>query len=278
MSDAPAASPDREEAARDSANWARPVGRLNVQTVPDGALGLNMHGRHVQGPMQGFGPLWRKTYRVRLEGASIGARELIGVWKARFPEFQPRENRFFPSLVGIKPGELIFIDAHLPIWPGVLGGMPVSAGVMVLYSDDESFTVMTPAGLPEAGWNTFSAHPDEDGVTVAQVQSMARTSDPIFELGFRMVGGARQQEKIWAHVLTSLAAHFGVEATVKTELECLDRSLQWSRAGNVWHNAIVRTVLYKLAAPGRWLLRLLNPKRAKSAAPASPSEPGPSNV
>jgi len=31
--------------------------------------------------------------------------------------------------------------------------MPVAAGVMILYADDLSFTVMTPEGFPEAGGN-----------------------------------------------------------------------------------------------------------------------------
>jgi hypothetical protein len=155
---------------------------------------------------------------------------------------------------GIKPGEILFIDAMLPAWPGSRWGFPVSAGVMVLYADEEMFTVMTPAGFPEAGWNTFSAY-DDDGVTVAQVQSLARTNDPIYEFGFRFVGGARQQEKIWAAVLTSLGAHFGVSEAVQTDFNSLDNRLQWLGVKNVWHNAIIRTVLYKLAAPLRWLKR-----------------------
>ena len=37
------------------------------------------------------------------------------------------------------------------------GGMKLSTGVMVLYADDESFTLMTPQGHMFAGWITFSA-------------------------------------------------------------------------------------------------------------------------
>ena len=117
-----------------------------------------------------------------------------------------------------------------------------------------AFTVMTAEGLPEAGWNTFSAY-DDEGVTVVQVQSLARTNDPIYEFGFRFIGGARQQEKIWAAVLTALAGHLGVSGRVETDFSSLDNSLQWSGVKNVWHNAIIRTVLYKLAAPLRWLKR-----------------------
>jgi hypothetical protein len=58
-------------------------------------------------------------------------------------------------------------------------------------------------------------------------------------------------------VLTNLAAHFGVAGQVQTELTCLDTSLQWSQTKNVWHNAIIRTFVYQLGAPFRWLARKL---------------------
>ena len=35
--------------------------------------------------------------------------------------------------------------------------MPLSTGVLVLYADDESFTLMTPQGHVFAGWITFSS-------------------------------------------------------------------------------------------------------------------------
>ncbi len=246
-------TPPSEHNRSEADHWARPIDRLKVSDVPTGALSLNVNGREVVSPLQGFGPLWQKTYRVRLAGANVSPQDVMRVWKEHFPEFQPAENRFFPTMAGVKPGEVLFIDAQLPAWPGSRWGFPVSAGVMVLYADDEMFTVMTPAGFPEAGWNTFSAYA-EDGATVAQVQSLSRTNDPIYEFGFRFFGGAAQQEKIWASVLTAVAARFDVTGSVQTDLSCLDSSLQWSQAKNVWHNAIIRTFFYKLAAPLRWLV------------------------
>jgi hypothetical protein len=234
--------------------WAKPIDRMKVGQVPTGATNLNIDGREVMSPMQGFGPLWQKTYRVRLAGANVTPQQVVQVWKERFPEFQPADNRFIPALAGVQPGEVLFISATVPTIPGLKVGIPVSAGVMVLYADDEMFTVMTPAGFPEAGWNTFSAF-EEDGVTVAQVQSMGRSNDPIYEFGFRFMGGARHQEETWAHVLTSLAKHFGVHGTVTTQLNCLDSKLQWGQARNVFQNAMIHTMLYKLAAPFRWLRR-----------------------
>jgi hypothetical protein len=244
--------PAENPSERERANWAQPVDRLKVSSVPAGAANINVDGREVMSPMQGFGALWQKTYRVRLAGANVTPQTVMQVWKENFPKFQPPENRFYPPLVGVKPGELLFIEAMLPAWPGSKWGFPISAGVMVLYADEEMFTVMTPAGFPEAGWNTFSAY-DDEGVTVAQVQSLARANDPIYEFGFRFIGGAAQQEKIWASVLTSLAAHFGVTGQVQTDVSCVDSSLQWSHATNVWHNAIIRTFFYNLGAPFRWV-------------------------
>src|SRR5215212_9238893 len=230
---------------RDAAYWAKRVERLEVSEVPAGAANVNVQGRHEVGALQGFGKLWQKTYRVRLTGIETTPEEVVKVWKEHFPEFQPPNSRFYPSMAGVAPGEVLFISASV-------GGMPVYTGVRVIYADDESFTVMTPEGHPESGWNTFSAFQDDDGTTVAQIQSLARANDPIYEMGFRIVGST-QQERIWTHVLKSLAAHFGVNEPVTLEKACVDPKLQWSQVMNVWQNAGARSMLYTMAAPIRWI-------------------------
>jgi hypothetical protein len=40
---------------RDTAFWAEPVETLMVSEVPAGAVNLNVAGRRVVGPLQGFG-------------------------------------------------------------------------------------------------------------------------------------------------------------------------------------------------------------------------------
>ncbi len=230
----------------DAGNWARPVERLTVSDVPSAALNLNVDGRQTLSPLKGFGQLWQKTYHVRLSGVTASPAEVVAVWKERFPEFQPKENRFYPSVAGVKPGEVVLINAMTP-------GGPVSTGVMVMYSDDESFTLMTPEGHPESGWVTFSAY-ESEGCTVAQVQSLARANDPFYEIAFRLVG-SRLQESIWRHMLTTLAQHYGVRTTVDLVKVCIDPRLQWSEAGNLRHNAQIRTFLYTLASPVTRLVR-----------------------
>lgn len=102
---------------------------------------------------------------------------------------------------------------------------------------------MTPEGHPEAGFNTFSAY-DQEGTTVVQIQSLARAADLIYEFGFRYMGGAKQQERIWKYVLSHLAEHFGVVGAIFIEKSCIDSHPQWRHAKNIWKNAMVRTILY----------------------------------
>jgi hypothetical protein len=238
--------------------WARPVTTLSVAAVPPGAVNLNVEGRPVVGPLQGFGPLWQKTFRVRLPGVAATPAEVIRLWKEHFPEFLPPTSRFYPSITGVQPGEVVLINA-------AVSGLPVYTGVLVLYADDESFTLMTAKGLPEAGWNTFSAAV-EDGCTVAQIQTMARANDPLYEIGFRLFG-SREQDQIWTHMLTALAARYGVSGQVSLYKTCLDPALQWSRVGNVRHNAALRSMVYlamtPLRAGGAGASRLL--RRARPA-------------
>ena len=234
----PSAEPE-EKNSRENAHWAHPVSRLKVGDVPAGAINLNVEGRQVVGPLQGFGQLWQKTYQVWLRGVNVTPQELVRFWKENLPNLMPSNSRFYPSFSGVKPGEVVLINATLP---GIPGGMPVSTGVLILYADEEAFTVMTPQGHPESGFNTFSAY-EEDGVTVAQIQSLARANDPIFEFGFRFMGGAAQQEKIWHHVLTAIAAHYGVTGQVQMQKTCVDPKLQWSQAKNIWQNSVLRTTI-----------------------------------
>jgi hypothetical protein len=71
-----------------------------------------------------------------------------------------------------------------------------------------------------------------------------RANDPLFEFGFRYMGGSAQQERIWQHVLTALATHYGLVGQVKVQKTLVDPKLQWSEAKNLWHNSVIRTTLY----------------------------------
>jgi hypothetical protein len=236
-----------ESTQRDGDAWAKPVEHLEVAGVEPGAKGINVAGRRPTSPIQGFGRMWQKSYRVRLEGAQASPAEVVAVWKRDFPTFWPKGNRFFAPLAGIQPGEVAVIDLSMP------GRLKLSTGVLVMYADDESFTLMTPQGHMFAGWITFSAF-QQDGVTVAQAQVLMRTSDPLYEVGMTL-GGHRQEDRHWEHTLRSLASAFGVDGEVSTETLCVDKRRQWSNAGNVWHNAGIRSGMFTAMAPMRLAAR-----------------------
>jgi hypothetical protein len=245
------ASLDNEHASvevkpRDAAYWAQQASTLRVSHVPTGALNLNVEGRLAVGPLQGFGRMWQKTYRVSLKGASVQPLEVIKTWKEHFPRFWPKGNYFYQPLVGIAPGEVALISLSM--------GVRLSTGVMVLYADEESFTLMTPVGHPFSAWITFSAY-KEDECTVVQIQALLRPSDPIYELLFSL-GASKKEDSFWQQTIKALATHFEVlEPKVETKAVCLDPKLQWSQTGNIWHNAGARTVIYRMLTPVHWVFK-----------------------
>ncbi len=238
---------------RDEANWAKPIAELDVKEefVPTDGINLNVEGWQVTGPIQGFGRMWRKRHWVELTGASVTPAEVVRTWKEHFGEFWPKGNRFFGPLTGIAPGEVAVLNLNLM----VPGGTKLSTGVLVMYADEESFTLMTPQGHIFAGWITFSAHV-ENGVTVAQAEILMRPSDPFYEVGMTLFGH-RTENRFWEQTLSNLAAHFGVQTKAKTTVECVDRRFQWRRVTNVWHNAAIRTGVYLASTPVRRVGRLL---------------------
>jgi hypothetical protein len=218
---------------RDEASWARKVDRLEVDQR-DGVRGTNVAGRRLMGPVQGFGKMWQKTYRMKA-GSQIAPEHAIAVWKEHFPEFWPKGNRFAGALTGINPGDVALLDLAIG------GGVKLSTGVFVLYADHESFTLMTPQGHMFAGWITFSSE-KEGEETIIQAQVLMRANDPLYEAGMIM-GGHAKEDKFWAATLTALGQRLGVpDPKVHTTTTCVDSKRQWRHARNIWHNSAVRSV------------------------------------
>ena len=236
-------------ASRDAANWARPVDRLSAAGVA-GAKDDAVTGKRVSGPLQGFGQLWQKTFSVRLDGIDTTPEAVVATWKAHFPEFWPKGQRFYAPLSGIAPGEVALLEIQ-PV-PGA--PVKLSTGVLVLYADDELFTFMTPEGHTLSAWITFSARSD-DGVVVAQAQALERPSDPFDDLAYKL-GGNRQNNKFWEATLRNLAIMVGVPVPVVTvQIACIDGRRQWRYWRNVRNSATLRSARRTMTAPARWITR-----------------------
>ena len=244
--------PTSQQPSRDATYWAKPVDGLRVGDISSEATNLNVEGRHLSGPMTGFGQMWQKTYRIRLTGADVTPEQVIKGWKENFPKYWPEGNHFYGD-PGIVPGQVAVLNLAGPGGLTAPGGGPlISTGIMVIYADDESFSFMTPQGHMFAGMITFSAE-TEDAVTIAQVQALIRASDPIYELGCRLGVVHKNEDAFWKGTLTNLAASFGVQGqAVSQKTTLVDPKMQLGQTGNVWHNAAIRTGLYIAATPVRW--------------------------
>jgi hypothetical protein len=227
--------------------WAEPVDRLSVPDLPIEAINLNVEGRRPTGPMKGFGPLWLRTYDIRLAHATVAPAEVVQAWKEHFGSFWPPGSTFHGVDRPIEAGDVGVLNLAGPM------GMTIATGVLVIYADEESFCFLSVEGHMFGGMITFGAY-EEDGTTVAQVRAMLRSSDPVYEMGQRMGFAVRAEDQFWQGALTNLAAHFGVEGeAVRQEAILLDPRFRWSKVTNLWYNAAIRTTLH---LPVRWIRRL----------------------
>ncbi|MDW7709946.1 MAG: STAS domain-containing protein [Deferrisomatales bacterium] len=220
--------------------WAVALGRARPGHPAQGFSQANVEGRRVQGPLQGFGQLWHKTYRTRLSGVTVSPGEVGRVFREHLGELWPEGNQLYLPPPGVVPGAVGAIHLRMP------GGVPLDTGVRVLHADAASFTLATLEGHLQAGWITFGAY-DTGDCTAAQVQSLGRTGDPLYELGFRLFGHA-QQEHFWGATLAALGSRLGVAVRVEAVKDLLDPGLNWAAAPNLWRNAGLRTGLQAAAA------------------------------
>jgi hypothetical protein len=243
-------------------SWSRKMARLATVTpqppsgdaeskvtardkLPPDALPIDVEDARLAPPGDGFGQLWRKRYRVRLDGVDLSPHEAIHAWKARYGEFWPSGNQFYRPLAGLEPGQVALSDLEMP------AGTRLATAVVVEDADATSFRFGTAQGHTFAGEITFSAI-DEDGTTIARIEILMRASDPIFELGM-ILGGHRREDEFWFDTLRNLAAHFGASDTPEVRAERLDRHRQWRHATNIIHNSYIRTGIAVATRPFRRL-------------------------
>lgn len=81
--------------------------------------------------------------------------------------------------------------------------------VRVAHRDDNSLTLATMAGHPEAGRITFGSYRNVDGDVVFHVRSRARSASTVQRLGFVAVGEAMQTD-VWCGFVDRLAAMLDV--------------------------------------------------------------------
>ena len=230
---------------------------LRVNDMPADALTINIEGREIHSPREGFGRLWHKVYQLRFDEPGPDPAFAMREWRAHFSEFWPPGNDMYTPLIGIQPGEVTAINLGLP------GVVALSTGMYVADVTERSFTLLTAEGHLLAGSITFSALKDGDDHTILQIDVLMRGGDPLYELGL-ILSGQRQEDRFWAYTLHRLAEHFGSHGRIRGRRTCLDRKRQWRYAGNVRQNALIRTTLYNATAPLRRLISRVVPARKET--------------
>ena len=217
--------------------WAKSVDHQSLASIPEGVMNINVAGRRPSSPVHGFGRFWDKRYRLRLDDTDLEPRQIISLWRAEFPDFWPKGNRLFTSgNSSIAPGTAALLNLALP------GGLVMATGIMVIYTDETSFSFMAIEGHILSGWITFSCF-RENGATIIQVHPLFRTGDPLIELGFRL-GGAAQEDRFWHETLGNLARRLGTHGAIEQQSVLIDSHFQWKRFTNLRYSAAIRSSLY----------------------------------
>jgi len=234
-------------------NWSSRIGPLIVEGhPPNGTINLNVNERYLQGPLQGFGQLWQKRYTLHIDSPELSPEDVISHWKAHFGTFWPPGNYIYI------PGNQIRLDTTGLLDLAFLPGFRLVTGMVVMYDDQDTFAFLTPQGHMYAGWISFSARKQKHGVQV-QIQALIRASDPVYELGFRMGFGHKMEDRFWAKTLQNLGSQFGSSAEVVQKNRLIDPRIQWRWTKNLWYNAAIRTTLYQLFTPIRWITGRITP-------------------
>ena len=141
----------------------------------------------------GVGPLFHRTYRVRIAEPSTTAEDLLGHIAEDPDRAAPSEFAKFIKVHG-EEGELRVGDEYVVRMPG-----PWDGPVRVSEVKPSSFRLLTLEGHLEAGQIEFRAEADR-GAIVFSVESWARSGDRLSNL---LYGHLRMAKEVQLHMWTS---------------------------------------------------------------------------
>lgn len=176
--------------------------------LPDGAS-LNQ----VQGPDQGYGPLFHRRYRVLVRDPQLSARELMWRLQSDPDEASPREFATFIKVHG-ETGRMAVGDEFVVRMAG-----PWDGPVRVVAVDGASFRLVTLDRHLEAGQIEFSAEDGEDGLRFT-IESWARSADVFADLLYQHLRMAKEiQLHMWTSFLERVAKIAGGRVSGGIEID-----------------------------------------------------------
>jgi uncharacterized protein (UPF0548 family) len=153
----------------------------------------------VQTAADGYGPLYHRRYRVRIDGAELSPAEMIEALRADLDAFAPSEFASFQRVEGDEP--LGAGDEYVVRMPG-----PWDGPVRVVEAAEDSFRLATLEGHLEAGQIVFRAHDDLEFT----IESWARSADRLSDLLYTRVRMAKEiQLHMWVSILERVVERSG---------------------------------------------------------------------
>lgn len=159
-------------------------------------------GTELNPATEGTGPLLQRDYWAVIAGSRLGPRELAQFVCERFAELPPEELVRFRRADGsprpLEVGDEMEVDIR----------MAGQCGVRVVHRDENSITLGTLSGHPEAGRITFGAYRNERGDVIFHIRSRARASRLTRYIEF-VAGGDPMQTNTWVDFINALAVTVG---------------------------------------------------------------------
>lgn len=167
----------------------------------------------------GAGPLLQRDYWAVIEGCHLSAPEVTQLVRRRFEDFPPE-----PLVVFRRPGQEdrpLEVGDEMEIEIRMAG----KTAVRVVHADDNSLTLATVEGHPEAGRITFGAYPNERGDVVFHIRSRARAGSTTHFAGFLALGEA-MQTNTWTDFIDCLAHTIGegVVGAIRADTQEVDEA------------------------------------------------------
>ena len=155
----------------------------------------------LQPESDGSGPLLERDYWAVLEGEDLTPQSLAAMLATQFSDFAPPELVRFHRKHGsgeLQVGDELEVDIR----------MAGDFDVRVIHRDENSLTIGTLEGHPEAGRITFGAYPNDRGDIVFHIRSRARAGSRKKFFGF-LFAGDPMQTNTWSDFINRVAATAG---------------------------------------------------------------------
>ena len=153
------------------------------------------HEPGVTEPDDGVGPLYLRSYRVRVYNATMNADDLLTSFRRQPNRFSPTSYAIFepePGPDGLRPGDELEVKLPGP-WDGPVRVVDVTPTSMRLDTRD---------GHMEAGTIEFTARDVGDARLEFRIRSQARSATPVVNTLYSRIPVAKLvQSQMWAQVL-----------------------------------------------------------------------------